>query len=666
MQQFQLALDRSLTKSDVGVALPASTDQKLEFICVAPASSDSLDKPLYRGLMCMCVPLSADATIREVTRNRNFYRFLFRCSAFMCAICLLMLWCGSAALAQGMGVATGNAKPVPAKPLPSGMVAPIVQYEDVAEQAGLRGITISGPDKGKQYIIETTGTGVAIFDYDNDGLPDIFVVNGGRLDDGQVPTHFLYHNLGGLKFQDVTEKAGLEHTGWGQGVCVGDVDNTGMTDLFVTQWGQNAFYHNLGNGKFRDEAKERGLTTSQRRWSTGCAFLDFNRDGFLDLVVAHYIEFDPSKTPRPGDKSQCRWKGLPVLCGPRGLPAETVSLYENDGHGHFKDVSDELHITTPKNYYGFTPLVGDFDNDGWPDIYVSCDSTASLYYHNLGGNKGFEEIAARAGVAYNEDGREQAGMGVTAADFDHDGLLDIFKTNFADDTHTLYKNQGDNNFVDATIDTGLAVNTRYLGWGTSFLDIDNDGWPDLIVANGHVYPEVEEGHTGERFKQQRLLYWNRGDGQFFDLSAAGGKGISDQHSSRGLAVGDLDNDGKQEIVIVNMGEAPTLLKNIAPVPGNSLTVRALTTSGGDAIGARVTLSSGGSKQIDEVRSGGSFMSQSDLRLHFGLGKSTEAEFVVRWPSGKTETFTKIAAGQIITVQEGKGIVRKQPFALTKK
>ncbi len=358
-------------------------------------------------------------------------------------------------------MATGNGQAAPAKPLPPGMKAPVVDYRDIAAQAGLTGINVSGATKNKQYIIETTGTGVAIFDYDNDGLPDIFVMNGGRLDGGLAPTHYLYHNLGGLKFEDVTAKSGLAHTGWGQGVCVGDADNGGNVDLFVTQWGQNAFYHNLGNGKFRDETKERGLASPQRRWSTGCAFIDFNRDGFLDLVVAHYIEFDPSKTPRPGDKSSCQWKGMPVLCGPRGLPAETVSLYENDGHGHFKDVSDQLHITTPKNYYAFTPLTGDFDNDGWPDIYVSCDSTANLYYHNLKG-KGFEEIAGPSGVAYNEDGREQAGMGVSAGDFNHDGLLDIFKTNFADDTHTLYRNMGDNNFEDATIDSGLAVNTSYL------------------------------------------------------------------------------------------------------------------------------------------------------------------------------------------------------------
>lgn len=562
-------------------------------------------------------------------------------------------------------MATGNGQAAPAKPLPPGMKAPVVRYVDLAAQAGLTGVNVSGAEKNKQYIIETTGGGVAIFDYDNDGLPDIFVVNGGRLDGGAAPPYHLYHNLGGLKFEDVTAGSGLTHTDWGQGVCAGDADNSGNVDLFVTTWGQNAFYHNLGKGKFRDEAKERGLATAQRRWSTGCAFVDFNRDGFLDLVVAHYIEFDPSKTPRPGDKSSCQWKGLPVLCGPRGLPAETISLYENDGHGHFKDVSDAMHITTPKNYYGFTPLTGDFDNDGWPDIYVACDSTANLYYHNLKG-KGFEEIAGPAGVAYNEDGREQAGMGVSAGDYNHDGLLDIFKTNFADDTHTLYKNGGDNNFEDATIDSGLAVNTRYLGWGTAFLDFDNDGWPDLIVANGHVYPEVEDGRTGERFKQRRLLYWNRGDGQFFDLSSAGGPGILDEHSSRGLAIGDLDNDGEQEIVIVNMGEAPTLLKNTAPVSGRSVTVRLLTSTGRDAIGARATLSAGGQKQIDEVRSGGSFMSQSDLRLHFGVGKSSTAELTVRWLRGKTESFPKLDAGQIVTIQEGKGIVHKQPYAVSKK
>lgn len=564
-----------------------------------------------------------------------------------------------------MGVATGNGVATPAKPLPPGMKPPVVSYEDIAAQAELTGINVSGNAANKQYIVETTGTGVAIFDYDNDGLPDILLVNGDRFQQSGAPTTpLLYHNLGGLKFEDVTNKAGLTHTGWGQGVCAGDIDNDGNVDLFMTEWGQNVLYRNQGNGTFRDETQARGLTSAKTRWSTGCAFVDFNRDGALDLMVVHYIEFDPAKTPHPGEKSQCQWKGLPVICGPRGLPGETISLYQNDGYGHFTDVSDRMHITTPKDYYCFSPLVADFDNDGWPDIYVACDSTASLYFHNLKGQR-FEEIGVQAGVAYNDEGREQAGMGVAAADFRHSGRFDIFKTNFADDTHTFYRNDGANSFTDATIDTGLAVNTRYLGWGTAAIDFDNDGWKDLILANGHVYPEVDTGHTGEKFKQGRLLYWNRGDGQFYDLSSQAGSGISAVHSSRGLAVGDLNNDGNEEIVIVNMGEAPSLLRNVAPPLGHSILIRALTATNRDAIGARVTVNASGQTQIDEVRSGGSYISQNDFRLHFGLGKATSANLSIQWLDGKIENFPSVAAEQIVTVQEGKGIVKKQPYTSKK-
>ncbi len=540
------------------------------------------------------------------------------------------------------------------------MKPPVVDFRNVASSAGLAGINVSGSESSKGYIVETTGNGVAIFDYDGDGLPDIFFVNAGRLEkDAQQPSHYLYHNLGNLKFEDVTAKAGITRTGWGQGVCVGDVDNHGFPDLFITQWGQNSLYRNLGDGTFRDETKERGLLQPNDRWSTGCAFLDFNRDGYLDVVVVHYVNFDIQHTPHPGELTQCQWKGRPVMCGPRGLPPETLSFYQNDGHGHFTDVSDQVHITGPKSYYGFTALTADFDNDGYPDIFVACDSTASLYYHNLLG-KGFEEMGVRAGLAYNEDGREQAGMGAAAGDFDGDGLLDIFKTNFADDTHTMYRNTGQNNFDDDTIGSGLAVNTRFLGWGTAFLDFDNDGWKDLILANGHVYPEVDQGHTAEHYKQQRLLYWNRGDGQFHDLSAQAGAGITDLHSSRGLAVGDLDNDGKEEIAIVNMGETPSLLKNFAPLENNSLLIRAVSGKR-DAIGARITVSAGGGKHVDEVRSGGSFISQNDFRLHFGLGKATLADVMVRWQNGKLENIPAVAANQIVTIEEGKGITRKQPY-----
>ena len=323
-----------------------------------------------------------------------------------------------------------------------------------------------------------------------------------------------------------------------------------------------------------------------------------------------------------------------------------------------------MHITTQKIYYAFTPLVGDFDNDGWPDIYITCDSTASLYYHNLGG-KSFEEIGVPAGVAYNEDGSEQAGMGTTAADFTHDGRLDIFKTNFADDTPTYYLNLGKNNFSDETIASGLAVSAKYVEWGTYALDFDNDGWPDLIIADGHVYPEVNHGQAGETFQQPRMLFWNRGDDQFFNMSSIAGPGILAQHSSRGLAVGDLNNDGQQEIVIVNMGEAPSLLKNFGPPLGNSILIRALTDTGRDAIGAQITVTSGGHKQMEEVRSGGSFMSQSDFRLHFGLGKATLTDISVRWPDGKTDNFSAVAAGQIVTIQQGKGILHKQPYTHAK-
>jgi hypothetical protein len=579
-------------------------------------------------------------------------------------VLILSLAATHSAYAQ-MGVATGNGVATPAKPLPPGMKPPVVNYEDIAAQAGLTGVNVSGNAANKQYIVETTGTGVAIFDYDNDGLPDILLVNGDRFQQSGAPTTpLLYHNLGGLKFEDVTSKAGLTHTGWGQGVCAGDIDNDGNVDLFITEWGQNVLYRNQGNGTFRDETQARGLASAKTRWSTGCAFVDFNRDGALDLMVVHYIEFDPAKTPHPGERSQCQWKGLPVICGPRGLPGETISLYQNDGHGHFTDVSDRMHITTPKDYYCFSPLVDDFDNDGWPDIYVACDSTASLYFHNLKGER-FEEIGVQAGVAYNDEGREQAGMGVAAADFRHSGRFDIFKTNFADDTHTFYRNDGANNFTDATIDTGLAVNTRYLGWGTAAIDFDNDGWKDLILANGHVYPEVDAGHTGEKFKQGRLLYWNRGDGQFFDLSSQAGSGIATPHASRGLAIGDLNNDGNEEIVIVNMGEAPSLLRNVAPPLGHSILIRALTATNRDAVGARVTVNANGQTQIDEVRSGGSYISQNDFRLHFGLGKATSANLSIQWPDGKIENFPSVAAEQVVTIQEGKGIVKKQPYTSRK-
>jgi len=556
-------------------------------------------------------------------------------------------------------MASSGAKDQPARPLPRGMKAPSVNFQDVAARAGLTAVIVSG-DLDQTAVIENTGTGVAIFDYDNDGLPDIFFVQGDRLKPETTLTPHLYHNLGGLRFEDVTEKAGIAHTGWGQGVCAGDVDNDGNVDLFLTQWGHNVFLHNTGKGTFRHETRERGLDSPGARWSTGCAFIDYDRDGWLDLVVANYIDFDSQQPPRPRERSGCQWKGIPVPCGPRGLKGETVTLYHNDGHGHFTEVTKQAGIQTPPDYHGFTVLTGDFDNDGWPDFFVACDSSPSLYFHNKK-NGTFEEMGLASGLAVNETGREQAGMGATAADYDGDGYLDIFKTNFSSDTNTLYRNLGDGTFSDVTTRAGLAVQTRYVKWGTAFIDFDNDGWKDLFVAAGHVYPFVDKYGVGEQFRQPRQLYWNRGDGEFFDMSYTAGPGITAGHSSRGAAVGDLDNDGSEEIVVVNLFEPPSLLKNFGP-HGNALLVRALTASGRDAIGARITVTSSRGSQIDEVRSGGYFLSQSDFRIHFGLGPATKVDVTIRWPQADTETFKDVAANQEIIAQEGKGIVERHPLS----
>ncbi len=567
---------------------------------------------------------------------------------------------GSKLLSQ---MISGNATDQPERPLPPGMKAPVVDFRDIAAQAGLTAEVISG-DIDQTYIVENTGTGVAIFDYDNDGFPDIFLLQGDRLHPTGPPlTPHLYHNLGGLRFEDVTAKAGIGHLGWSQGVCAGDPDNEGRVSLFITQWGHNVFLHNMGDGTFRDETKERGLYQPEARWSTGCAFIDYNRDGHLDLVVSNYVNFKAQDSPPPRTESGCNWKGMPVPCGPRGLKGESMTLYHNDGHGHFVDVTKQAGIETPPEYYGFTVLTGDFDNDGWPDIFIACDSTPSLYFHNKHDGT-FEEMGLTSGLAVNEDGREQAGMGATAADYDGDGRLDIFKTNFSSDTNTLYRNLGNDNFDDVTSAAGLAVHTQYVKWGTAFLDFDNDGWPDLFVADGHVYPFVEKYNLGEEFKQPRQLFWNRGDGQFFDMSSTGGPGISAKHSSRGIAVGDLNNDGSQEIVVVNLFEPPSLLRNFGP-RGNALEVRAVTASGRDAIGARLTLTVNGRKEIDEVRSGGYHISQGDFRVHFGMGQATKADLTIRWPDGpvtNVETIPNIDTNQWVVVRQGKGIVERHPFA----
>jgi enediyne biosynthesis protein E4 len=533
----------------------------------------------------------------------------------------------------------------------------IANFEDIAAKAGLTAVNVFGGVTSKKYIIETTGTGVAVFDYDNDGWPDIFTVNGTTLEgfpSGEAPTNHLYHNNHDGTFTDVTVKAGLVATGWGQGVCVGDYDNDGWEDLYVTYYGKNRLYHN-DHGVFTEVAEKAGVAGSGKAWGTGCAFVDYNRDGRLDLVVANYVDFNPATTPVPGEGSYCVWKGVAVMCGPRGLPVAKNILYENRGDGTFADVTTKAHIDQTEGRYAFSVSTFDFDDDGWPDIYIACDSAPSILYHNNHDGT-FTDVAVMAGVAFNEEGREQAGMGTTVADYNGDGRLDIFKTNFSDDTPTLYRNDGDGVFSDVTFAAGLGLHTQYLGWGTMFLDFDNDGWPDLILVNGHVYPEVDKFHLGSGYMEPRLLYHNNGNGTFTDVSATAGPGINAVSSARGLAIGDFWNDGRQSVVINNVYAVPSLLVNSARLANHWVAFRTVgTRSNRDGIGARITVKIGNRTLVDEVRSGSSYISQNDLRVHFGLGSAAKLDLVqVRWPSGVMERFEDLSVDGIRTLKEGSG------------
>ncbi len=530
---------------------------------------------------------------------------------------------------------------------------------DVAPQAGLKMENVNGGADTKKYIIETTGSGVAILDYDNDGWPDIFLVNGTTLDEAKEkstkPTSHLFHNNHDGTFTDVTRAAGLDFTGWGQGVCVGDYDNDGFDDLYVTYYGKNRLYHNQGNGTFKEVAATAGVAGSGKTWGTGCAFVDYDRDGKLDLLVSNYVLFDIKTAPKPGQGMMCVWKGTPVMCGPRGLDSSPNILYHNLGGGKFADVSKSSGIEKTDGHYCFSVSTLDYDDDGWPDIFVACDSTPSILYHNER-NGTFTDVAAEAGVAFNEDGREQAGMGSTVADYDNDGHPDIFKTNFSDDSSSLYHNTGDGTFTSTIFDAGLGLNTQYLGWGTMFLDIDNDGRPDILLVNGHVYPEVDSAHLGSSYREPRLLYWNAGNGKFKDLSQQCGPGCTQPTASRGLAIGDLWNDGRISAVVNNMSGQPVLLVNQADNRNHWLGVITRgTQSNRDGIGAKVTVLAGSHKFVEEVRSGSSYISNSDLRLHFGLGNSQAVDGIqVRWPNGKIEMFPGTSADCFVTLIEGRG------------
>lgn len=530
-------------------------------------------------------------------------------------------------------------------------------FVDEAQKAGLNAPNTFGGVDTKKFIIETTGTGVAIFDYDNDGWPDIFVVNGTTLDPlpgKKPPTNHLYHNNHNGTFTDVTLKAGLAHTGWGQGVCVGDYDNDGNEDLFVTYYGKNVLYRNNGNGTFSDVSDRAGVA-GNGAWSTGCAFVDYDRDGKLDLFVATYVDFDVKTAPAPGERASCMWKGVPVMCGPRGLPWSSNMLYHNKADGRFEDVTVKAHIDRTNGHYGFSVSTMDFDDDGWPDIYVACDSTPSILYHNNHDGT-FTDVAVVAGAAFNEDGKEQAGMGSTIGDYNGDGRLDIFKTNFSDDTATLYRNNGDGTFDDVTFAAGLGLYTKYLGWGTMFLDVDNDGWQDLLLVNGHVYPEVDKQHLGSDYREPRILYRNKGNGTFEDVSANAGPGITAAKSGRGLAIGDLWNDGRISAVVSNMNAPVSLLVNRVRSGNHWIGIRTTgTKSNRDGIGAKIRLRAGDRILVDEVRSGSSYDSNNDMRVHFGLAGNDRVEWLeVRWPSGLTEKFSNVRVDAVQSLKEGSG------------
>jgi enediyne biosynthesis protein E4 len=575
-----------------------------------------------------------------------FFKFVVEKNVISVLPAILLLLISSAAVTPAPTAFTKAKNP-----------SPIADFTDIAEKAGLTMMNVFGGIDTKKYIIETTGTGVAMIDYDNDGWPDIFVVNGSRLEGfpaGNAPTNHLYHNNHDRTFSDVTAKSGLVATGWGQGVCVGDYDNDGWEDLYVTYYGKNRLYQNK-QGVFTEVAEKVGVAGSGKKWGTGCAFLDYNRDGRLDLIVANYVDFNPSTIPLPGGGNSCTWKGVPVMCGPRGLPSAKNILYENRGDATFTDVSTKAHINQTNGRYAFGVATIDFDDDGWPDIYVACDSAPNILYHNNRDGT-FTDVAVIAGVAFNEDGREQAGMGTTVADFNGDGRLDIFKTNFSDDTPTLYRNNGDGIFSDVTFAAGLGVHTQYLGWGTMFLDFDNDGWPDLILVNGHVYPEVDKYHLGSGYQEPRILYHNNGNGSFSDVSAAAGPGINAVSSSRGLAVGDLWNNGQVSALISNMNAKLSLLVNAVRSGNHWISFKTVgTRSNRDGIGAKITVNVSKRTLVDEVRSGSSYMSQSDLRVHFGLGSATKIDSVqVRWPSGLVERFDNLILDRIQTLKEGFG------------
>jgi hypothetical protein len=560
----------------------------------------------------------------------------------------------------GQGMSSRGVR-APARGKPSGLPFRST-FTDVARQAGLTAICVAGHADHNDYIIEAMGCGAAFLDYDNDGWLDIFVLCGSR--SGGPPagaSNRLYKNNRDGTFTDVTEKAGLLRSGYAYGVTVGDYNNDGFDDLFLTYWGQNVLYRNNGDGTFTDVTKQAGLANSTPRFGTGCAFVDYDRDGRLDLFVSNYLMFDPKSVPRTGESGSCDYKGVPVACGPKGLPYGHHSLYHNNGDGTFREVTAAAGIDKVEGGYGLTVAAADFDNDGWPDIYVACDSTPSLFFRNNHDGT-FTEEGLERGVALSEDGMEQAGMGLAAGDFALDGNLHLVKTHFSSDTPAVYVNDGKGRFRDVTLRSGLGVETRYVSWGAGIADLDNDGEPDIFWVTGGIYPELQKKDPDSPLKTPRVVFRNLGEGHFEELIGQGGAGIEADHASRGCAFGDFDNDGDVDILIVNQNEPPSLLRNDVSGANHWIKVKLIgVQSNRGAIGGRVTARYGGKVQAQEVMSQSSYLSVNDSRLHFGLGAAATVDLEVRWPSGAIEKLSGVAADQLIYVTEGSGITRSERF-----
>jgi len=530
------------------------------------------------------------------------------------------------------------------------------QFTDITASAGITFKHVASPDK--KYIVESMSGGVALFDYDNDGDLDIFFVNSLTVDlvksKGKTKSA-LYRNDGDGRFTDVTDKSGLGDVGWGMGVAAGDYNNDGFEDLYVTCLGSNHLFKNNGDGTFTDVTRKAGV--DDPRWSTGAAFFDYDNDGYLDLFVSNYVDFDVNNLPEFGKGKTCEFKSIPVQCGPRGLKGAGDSLFHNNGDGTFTNVSKRAGVDDSNGFYGMGVIASDFDDDGLIDIFVANDSTPNFHYRNKG-NGTFEEIGFTAGTAVNENGSEQGSMGVTAGDYDHDGKLDLFITNFADEYNTLYHNDGGNSFTDVSYAAKVAaVSLPYVGWGTKFFDYDNDGWVDLFVANGHVYPQLPN------YLQPKLLFRNNHDGTFSEMSAPFGAVLTELRASRGVAFGDIDNDGDIDLVIVDLDGSPQLLRNDGGNANNSILIKTIgVKSNRSGIGAKVRVVAGDLTQIDEVRSGGSYISQSDLRVQFGLEQRTKVDLIqVRWPSGIVDKVAGVGVNRIVTIKEGQGKIAEKEF-----